>query len=163
MNNCTFYDNWARQGSDIYKYSYSNLKLTNCILWNSGNEIYQTGVEPDITYSNIQGGWEGKGNIDEDPLFADPGYWADVNDPNIVAEPNDPNAVWIEGDYHLKSKAGRYDPASGSWVIDDVTSPCIDAGDPNSLLGDEPQPNGGIINMGAYGGSSQASKSCLDE
>jgi hypothetical protein len=120
-------------------------------------------VEPDITYSNIQGGWEGQGNIDIDPLFVNPGYWADVSDPNIVADPNYPNAVWIDGDYHLKSQAGRYDPNSGSWVIDDVTSPCIDAGNPNNTIDDEPFPNGGIINMGAYGGTSQASKSYIQE
>ncbi|MHC4360988.1 MAG: right-handed parallel beta-helix repeat-containing protein, partial [Planctomycetota bacterium] len=52
-----------------------------------------------------------------------------------------------------------YDYDQGWWVTDDVTSPCIDAGDPATPLGDEPSPNGGIINMGAYGGTSQASKS----
>jgi L-ascorbate metabolism protein UlaG (beta-lactamase superfamily) len=67
--------------------------------------------------------------------------------------------VWIDGDYHLKSEAGRWDPVSESWIVDDVTSPCIDAGDPNSPVGDEPEPNGGIINMGAYGGTAEASKS----
>ena len=112
-----------------------------------------------VTYSNIRGGWEGEGNIDVDPLFANPGYWADADDPNIVVEPNDPNAVWIDGDYHLKSQAGRWNPVSKSWVQDDVTSPCIDAGDPNSPIGHEPFPNGGIINMGAYGGTAEASKS----
>jgi len=44
-------------------------------------------------------------------------------------------------------------------VIDDVTSPCIDAGDPNGSLGDELFPNGGRINIGAYGGTTEASKS----
>jgi len=82
-----------------------------------------------------------------------------------------PNAVWIDGDYYLKSQAGRYDPESGSWsctesgagwVIDDVTSPCIDTGDPNNFVGDEPEPNGGIINMGAYGGTTESSKSPAD-
>jgi hypothetical protein len=34
------------------------------------------------------------------------------------------------GDYHLKSQAGRWDPNSGSWVKDANTSPCIDAGNP---------------------------------
>ena len=120
-----------------------------------------------VSYSDIQGGWEGQGNIDVNPLFANPGYWAEANDPNIIAEPNDPNAVWIEGDYRLKSQEGRYDPNSESWVIDDVTSPCIDAGDPDSPLGDEPMsiprdPDNeyGVnlrINMGAYGGTAQAS------
>ncbi len=44
-------------------------------------------------------------------------------------------------------------------MIDDVMSPCIDAGDPMSPIGYEPFPNGGIINMGAYGGTAEASKS----
>ena len=76
---------------------------------------------------------------------------------NIYVDPQfvDPNA----GDFHLKSQAGRWDPVSSSWVKDDVTSPCIDAGDPNSPVGDEPFPNGGRINMGAYGGTVEASKS----
>ncbi len=50
-------------------------------------------------------------------------------------------------------------PNSESWIQDDVTSPCIDAGDPNTPVGDEPESNGGVINMGAYGGTAEASKS----
>jgi len=77
------------------------------------------------------------GNIDDDPLFAD-----------------------IEnGDYHLKSHIGRWDPAGKTWISDALTSLCLDAGDPASPIGLEPEPNGGIINMGAYGGTAQASKS----
>ena len=79
----------------------------------------------------------------------------------IYQEDNDD--FFFEGDYHLKSQAGRYDPNTQSWVIDDVTSPCIDSGDPDSPIGQEPFPNGGIINMGAYGGTSEASKSFFGE
>ncbi|MHC4740911.1 MAG: hypothetical protein ACYS8Z_03305 [Planctomycetota bacterium] len=43
--------------------------------------------------------------------------------------------------------------------MDEMTSPCIDAGDPMSPIGYEPFPNGGIINMGAYGGTAEAGKS----
>jgi hypothetical protein len=82
----------------------------------------------------------GIGDIGANPLFADP-----END-----------------DFYLKSQAGRYYPESGNWVIDDVTSPCIDAGDLNSPVGDEPEPNGGRINMGAYGGTAEASKSAAN-
>jgi len=160
LNNCTFSGNWAHQGRAISKYSDSFLRLNNCILWNGGDEISKSNPSTlTVTYSNIQGGMEGEGNIDADPCFANPGYWADADDPNIVVEPNDPNAVWVDGDYHLKSQAGRWDPVSQSWVQDDTTSPCIDAGDPNSPIGHEPFPNGGIINMGAYGGTVEASKS----
>jgi hypothetical protein len=98
----------------------------------------------------------GSGNLDEDPCFADPGYW----DPNgTVDDPNDD--FFVEGDYHLKSQAGRWDPVNQRWVNDDATSPCIDAGDPNGPVGEEPFPNGGRINMGAYGGTDKASKSLL--
>ena len=167
MSNCTFADNLAPDGTSIageptYPSLPGYIELTNCILWNGDNAIFDP--RPDssttvITYSDVQGGWPGEGNIDADPLFAEPGYYVDVNDPNIVIEQNDPNAVWIGGDYHLKSQAGRWDPASQSWVQDDVTSPCIDAGDPDMPVGDEPMPNGGRINMGAYGGTPEASKS----
>ncbi len=36
------------------------------------------------------------------------------------------------------------------------SSPAIDAGDPTDPVGDEPDPNGGRINMGAYGGTKNA-------
>jgi parallel beta-helix repeat protein len=47
--------------------------ITNCILWNnSPDEIFvYDGDPPDVTYSNVQAGWPGEGNIDTDPLFRD--------------------------------------------------------------------------------------------
>lgn len=72
-----------------------------------------------------------------DPLFADPN----------------------NGDYHLKSQRGRYWPEHNIWVLDDATSPCIDAGDPTIEPSEERMPNGGRINMGAYGGTAYASMS----
>ncbi|MHC4213457.1 MAG: hypothetical protein ACYSWP_08815, partial [Planctomycetota bacterium] len=50
----------------------------------------------------------------------------------------------------------------GDWVLDNVNSPCIDAGDPASDWTEELWPNGNRINMGAYGGTSQASMSLSD-
>ena len=176
--NCSFNANFGKNGKALSSDSLhriNNIKLTNCILWDDGNEIYNPdSSEITINYTNLFGGaasihdpcnaviW-GMGNINEDPLFTDPGYWAVADDPNVVVEPNDSNAVWIDGDYHLKSQAGRWDPNSQSWLVDDVTSPCIDAGDPNSPIGHEPFPNGGIINIGAYGGTDEASKSYFDK
>ncbi|MBC8218548.1 MAG: hypothetical protein H8E73_08790 [Planctomycetes bacterium] len=56
-------------------------------------------------------------------------------------------------------QAGRWNPTDETWEIDDVISPCIDTGGPLSPVGAEPEPNGGRINMGAYGGTAEASKS----
>ena len=61
-------------------------------------------------------------------------------------------------DYHLRSTGGHYVPASGSWVADLATSPCLDAADPASAFDREPQPNGGRADLGAYGNSPEASK-----
>jgi hypothetical protein len=136
--------------------------VTDCIVWgNYGQAIY--GGEPNVTYCDVEGGWPGKGNIDVAPCFISTGYWVRANDANIIVEPNDRKAVLVMCDYHLQSQAGRWDPNSPSWIQDDVTSPCIDAGDPNSPIGYEPFPNGGIINMGAYGGTAEASKSYFGE
>ena len=48
---------------------------------------------------------------------------------------------------------------AGNWVYDDVNSPCIDMGDPESDWTAELWPHGKCINMGAYGGTPQASMS----
>jgi len=137
LTNCTLNGNstsWT--GAGIYNYYYSQPTITNCVLWNDGNEIWNTDYSTvTITYSNVEGGWSGEGNIDSEPLFVDPGYW----DPNgTPADVNDD--VWIEGDYHLMSD-----------------SPCIDAGDPNYIaepnetdLDGNPRVICGRIDMGAY-------------
>ena len=145
--NCTFIGNLSTDsGGGIYSDDTSSLTMTNCILWDNRNtisvgELTQiNGGTPIINYSCIQGwtgGLGGIGNIGANPLFAD-------------AE---------NCDYHLKSQAGRWDPESESWIMDDVTSLCIDAGDPNSDWTAELWPHGRRINMGAYGGTPQASMS----
>jgi hypothetical protein len=158
--NCTIGGNSAPNGPamacELSKRYPSDVTISNCIIWNGPNWLWNAdGSTIKATYSDIAGGWPGEGNIDTDPCFADSGYWDDpCNTPDESWDD-----VWTEGDYHLKSQAGRYDPNEGRWTIDDVTSPCIDAGDPMSPIMHEPFPNGGIINMGAYGGTAEASKS----
>lgn len=76
-------------------------------------------------------------------------------------------------DFHLKSTFGRStgalapvtDPESGLPVdldamefTDTLQSPAIDLGDPSSAFSAEPAPNGGYVNLGAYGNTSQASR-----
>jgi hypothetical protein len=100
------------------------------------NTVQIEGNMVTVTYSDVQDGYTGEGNLDVDPLFAD------VD----------------SGDYHLRSTGGRWEPSSDTWASDDVTSPCVDTGDPSSDVGDEPHPNGDRINMGAYGGTREASK-----
>ena len=53
---------------------YSDPIITNTILWNDSPDeiVYEGGGFITVTYSDIQGGWEGEGNIDDNPLFVDP-------------------------------------------------------------------------------------------
>jgi hypothetical protein len=148
ISNCTIYGNF---GGGLF---WCDGSISNCITWANGDDLYRCTA----TFSCIEDDDQGEGNIHQDPCFADPGYW----DPNGTPEyPYDD--FWIDGDYHLKSQGGGWDAKSQSWVKDDVTSPCIDAGDPTSPIGHEPFPNGGRTNMGAYGGTAQASKSYFGE
>ena len=161
LTNCTFVGNSAPNGSTIACYSQdyptpATLQFANCILWDGENAIWNDNDSTiTIDYSDVEAGWTGEGNIDADPCFVEFGHWEDPNDtPDFGLDD-----IWVDGDYHLKSQGGRYDPNTQSWVYDDVTSPCIDAADPMSPIGYEPFPNGGIVNMGAYGGTAEAGKS----
>ncbi len=124
--------------------------ITNSIIWgNAGRSITEEGGWVSVKYTLYDSKdpndpnappfiWPGEGNINEDPLFANP----------------------VRHDYHLKSEYGRWNPLTGLHDINDLnTSPCIDAGNPFSDYSNEPEDNGNRINMGAYGNTPQASLS----
>jgi hypothetical protein len=160
ISNCTIWGNsggstWGASGLGCWK---GSATVTNSIIWaNTSPKGRDISVEDSVStltiaYSDVAGGrasihidggtlnW-GEGNIEADPYFADPSY----------------------DDFHLKSQAGQWSPNSQLWIQDNVTSPCIDTGNPMSPIGLEPFPNGGFVNMGAYGGTSESSKSYFGE
>lgn len=155
--NASYYDQYqggnglaiSEDGTDIV-----NVDVKNTIFWHNsaiagGKEINAPGNGVlKIDFSDIEDVLEasahlqlGSGNLRLDPLFADP----------------------QNGDFHLKSKSGRWDASgavgAGAWVLDEVNSPALDAGDPNSLFENETIPNGGRINLGAWGNTVEASRS----
>ena len=76
IKNCTINGNYVGCcGGGIYCKNSSLSNITNCIFWDdSHQEIYtDEGSIPIVTYSNIQGGYTGEGNINADPLFVDVG------------------------------------------------------------------------------------------
>jgi hypothetical protein len=150
--NCTFSGNSAGYGSGMANWENCTPTLINCIFWGNTSPMGGTsqihdgvynnkGCSTTVSYSDVQGGWPGETNMDTDPCFTDPD----------------------NGDYHLMSEAGRWNPDCKTWVQDNVTSPCIDAGDLISPIGLEPFPSGGFVNMGAYGGTAKASKTYFGE
>jgi len=155
MTNCTLAGNEAGEtGGGLFQFDDSDLYLTNCILWGNfaydGPEIGITGhIDVFIRYCCLLGGLA--------DIFADASSEAHWDSSNTDADPR--FADELGGDYHLKSQADRWDPNDGRWTRDEVTSPCIDAGDPNSEWTAELWPHGKRINMGAFGGTPEASMS----
>jgi len=150
ITNCTIGDNSAVEGGGGLKSC--DGPISNCIIWDNGAPALSNCPAP--TYSCVQGGSSGLGCISSDPCFVQPGYWD--------------GDIWLDGDYHLKSQGWYWHTGRKVWTWDeDVTSRCIDAGNPGSPLGEElltipedPPNDFGQnlrINMGAYGGTAEAS------
>ncbi len=148
--NCTFYGNISgstNRGSAVHIAGAFGNKgvVRNSIMWNNSEPEIEFSPyakcgfpDKDVAYNILQSDWW----FAENTLVVDPCF--------VDAE---------GGDLHLMSQGGRWDADEGRWVKDERTSPCVDAGDPMWSIGAEPFPNGGRVNMGAYGGTAQASKS----
>ncbi|MDD4736438.1 MAG: S8 family serine peptidase [Kiritimatiellae bacterium] len=138
VSNCTVAFNQSGGtggGIDVgdYGFVYNTIIVSNTAV-NGGNNWYEW-TPKDFRYCCSSPNPGEPGGIDVDPLFVD----APIRD------------------LRLKSELGHYVP-NGTWTNDAVTSPCIDMGDPASDYSAEPEPNGGRINMGVYGGAQEASK-----
>jgi predicted outer membrane repeat protein len=135
--NCTFTQNVAPEdGGALVVADTSDAVVANCILWGNtpAEVVADPGTTIDVAYSNVQGGWEGTGNIDTDALFADPdtgdfalGAWSDCIDAA------DNTAV---PDGVLTDLAGNPRFRDDPWVDD--------TGIPGGAGGDA------IVDMGAY-------------
>jgi hypothetical protein len=95
-------------------------------------------IKNSIIYGNQEGSIELKQSEIEVTYTDVQDYWDGMG--NITFPPRfvDPNA----DDYHLSP-----------------TSPCIDGGDPGDDFSNELEPNGSVLNMGAYGNTPEASQS----
>ena len=159
---------------------------TNCIFWGDGGDEISGSLS--VTFSDVQGGYAGVGNINKDPLFLDPDtgdYRLDLCSPAIDA--GDPiesltadysygetvlsvdrvtaispgDTIWItdgvnfEADEVVGTTATTVTVLNGFWYSYTVANRSY-LYTATSDFTDEPTPNGRRINMGAYGGGSEA-------
>lgn len=111
-NNVIAYNRAEWEGIGIYA---EGDTIENCIVWGNinigssgqGSAIYQCTA----TYSCIDDEVTGEGNISDDPNFVNPGYWDDANTPGDLSDD-----FFVYGNYHIPPN-----------------SPCVDAGDSNSI------------------------------
>ena len=134
LTNCTIVSNAANIGGAIRCYD-ADVKVTSCIIWQnisreSSSPVDNFGSEPLFRCCDIES-CQGSGPLWNSVIGTDGGGNLDML-PQFVELIEDAN------DYHLLDN-----------------SPCIDGGDPNVPC-TEPQPNGSLVNMGAYGNTPQA-------
>jgi hypothetical protein len=127
VTNCTFSGNSAQEGGAIHNHDGASTTV-NCIFWgNSPDEVFGPA---EISYSRVEGGWPGPGNIDADPLFVDP----------------------ANGDLRLSPDSPCIDAGNNTAVPDGITTDL--EGNPRFLdIPETPDTGNGdppIVDMGAY-------------
>ncbi|MCB0520249.1 MAG: hypothetical protein H6577_28315 [Lewinellaceae bacterium] len=103
--NCSFSGNSTNlPGGGMVNDSQCSPTVTNCIFWGNSTEIANFASTPTVTYSIVQGGYTGTGNLDVDPLF--------------VSQP--PIGLGTTGDLHLQdcSPAKDVGTATGAPATD---------------------------------------------
>jgi len=138
LNNVFTGNSAAGEGGAIYM-DLSHPSVTNSILYGDystdGPEFYlYRSSEVTVSYSDVEGGWEGVGNVDVDPMFRDP----------------------ASGDYHLMAMdcGDQYD----SPLIDAGNPAYID-----SLLDCDWGLETVLSDMGAYGGGAPAGPTAIGD
>jgi hypothetical protein len=117
IKNCTVSANTVTEdggGLDLHQ---SRVNITNCIVWNNtAAEVAVGYTDLSLTYSNVQGGFAGTGNIDQAPLFAGP--------TDFQLNPHSPG---------IDAGNGSAAPATdilGNGRVDDLSFPNTGAGTP---------------------------------
>ncbi|MEE8170797.1 MAG: right-handed parallel beta-helix repeat-containing protein, partial [Phycisphaerae bacterium] len=155
LTNCTFTDNVGHGMNN----KGGTPQITNCIFRNNTLGSFDGPSSPIVTYSDIEGGFVGAGNIDVDPLFVDPD--GPDNDP-LTLEDNDyrllagsdcidvglntampaPQTTDLDGNprivnctidmgvYEFQAAGGSCNDSDGDGILDD--------GDNSGVAGDSP-------------------------
>jgi hypothetical protein len=100
ITNCTFANNSSTNTSGaIMCRTFSYPIITNSIFWNNFPEEIGGNIDNvTVVYSDIEGGWTGEGNIDEDPMFLNPSnddYHLFENSPCIDAGIPDTTGLYL--------------------------------------------------------------------
>jgi hypothetical protein len=138
--NCTVVDNAAAAGGGMFNDG-TTPTITNCILWaNVPESLILVEPLPVVTYSDVEGGIDGAGNIDADPVFID------------RDGPDDDPATVEDNDYRLAAGSPCIDAANNLAVLecgvldfDGLARFVDDPATADSGLGDPP-----IVDMGAW-------------
>ena len=132
ISNCTIVANKVTEvGGGIYNSSSSFPVINNCIIWGntaliSNNSIYDNSSSSIVSYSDIEGGYAGTGNVNKDPMFLNPLL--------ATAAPS------TAGDHHLHPCSPMVNAGNNSLIPGGATTDC----DGNTRIVNT------TVDMGAY-------------
>ena len=161
INNTIVYNTASNEGGGLCVswQNPSESQIRNCIIWGNtapvGPQIfeYPGGYDVSVEYSNIEGGFEGNGNIDLDPLFADTTlYYLDPLSPcvdagipdaqyNDIEDPNNLGSPLSPALGELRNDMGCYGGQSPLNPVTDVKEITNVAGIPNKYILSQNYPN----------------------
>ncbi len=160
--NCTYVDNVASLTGGGLSNANANPNIQNSIFWNNSDnngtvttsQINSTGTSnPNVNYSNIQGGWTGNGanNLNIDPAFVDAGSgnWrltlnspcANAGNPGFVPQPDETDL-----DGHARVLCDRVDMGAYESGMGDADCDLdVDVFDFEAFIDCETGPDGGVM------------------
>jgi hypothetical protein len=140
VTQCTFLNN----GVGVRSGQGGVTTMANCIIWGSTSPAIQGPAI--VTFSNVEGGWEGEGNIDADPRFADGDgrllagslcIDAGTNDPPGGLPPLDiagnPRPADGNGDGVAIADMGAYETPNAMQLLDGLIHAVTDLGLPQRI------------------------------
>ena len=139
VNNTIYNNSAGAVGGGFCALNSMTAKIMNCILWgNTAPNYPQIYGSIDASYSDIEGGWSGIGNIDDDPEFTDSLYFClcdtskcvDAGDPdpiyNDVEDPNNPGFALFPAMGTLRNDMGAFGGPYSTWssiILDTLRVP----------------------------------------
>ncbi|MGD8453230.1 MAG: right-handed parallel beta-helix repeat-containing protein [Phycisphaerae bacterium] len=122
LTNCTIADNLTSHDCGGVFCGSSSPVLKNCIVWgNNFRAVYTMGSSaPAVTYSAIEGGWEGEGNIDADPLITPDGHVQAGSPCFNAGDPNGEYSGQNDIDGEARVLGGCVDIGADEWLDSDA-------------------------------------------
>ena len=149
IKHCTISGNTADvEGGGIYCTYSSSPDVINCILWGDfPQEIYILSGDPSVTYSNIEGGWEGEGNIDADPLFADTtNHDFHLTEGSPCIDTGYDAGVYEDFEGDVRPWGDGFDIGADEFVVGGLVSTILECDDPIVVRGEYLEYRAGLIN-----------------
>ncbi len=117
--NCTIVNNQiTNEGSCGGLYCGPSARIRNCIVWGNSPGVQIDGA-PDMTYSDVDGTFQGQGNIDADPLFV-PGALGNYYLSQLIAGQELVSPCINSGD--VQARAVCWDTDAGETCLDHLTT-----------------------------------------